>query len=69
MMMISSPTTIIRGVWKSEEELRPSRLQHCQDQPKYSEESKKPAETCCHLNFGEQPPANAGVKTSQGMKE
>ena len=45
--------------WKSEEELRPSKLHH---RPGYREESWRPEETCCHPDSNEQPSADTGVK-------
>ena len=45
--------------WKSEEELRPSRLQHCCNQLEYSEVSCRHEETCYHLVSSKRPPANA----------
>ena len=53
--------------WKSGDEFRPSRLQHCWNQPEYWEKSWKPKEICCHLESSEISPANAGVKNSQGV--
>ena len=50
---------------KKTEQYRP---QHCSDLLKYSEESWRSQETCCHLNFNESPTAKSGVKKSQGMK-
>ena len=54
-----------RKIWKSEEELRPSRILHCCNLPEYSEESWRPEETCCHSDSSERPSANADVKTQK----
>ena len=36
--------------WKSEDESRQSKLQHCWDWLEYWEESRRPEETCCNSN-------------------
>ena len=53
---------------KSEEESRPSRLQHCWDRPAYSEESWKSEKTCCHTYYSERSSANAGAKNALEVK-
>ena len=46
----------------SEEESRPSKLQHGWDWPEYWEKSWRPEETCCHSGSSERSPASACVK-------
>ena len=48
-----------------ENDLRPSKMQHCYDRPEYWEESWRLGETCCHSHSNEKPSANMGVKNSQ----
>ena len=45
--------------------MRPSKLQHYQDQTKYWEESWRLEETCCHSDSSGKLSANAGVKNYQ----
>ena len=52
--------------WKSEEELRSSKLWHCWEQPEYREESWRSEDSCSHSS--ERQPTNAGAKNSQGVK-
>ena len=44
---------------------RPSKQQHCWDQPEYSEESGSLEVTCSHSDSNEKPSTNAGMKNSQ----
>ena len=52
------------GNWRSEEESRQPRLQHCYDQLEYSEESWKPEDTCCPFDSSEKL-VKTGVKYFQ----
>ena len=52
---------------KTEEKLRPSRLQHYEDRPEYWEESWRLEETCCHSDSREGLSANAGLKNYPGI--
>ena len=45
--------------WKSEVELRPSKLQHSKDRPEYWEEFWRSEETCGHSDYSERQSANA----------
>ena len=46
--------------WKSEDESRLSKLQHCWDRLEYWEESWRLEKTCYHSDTRERPPALAG---------
>ena len=50
------------------EESKLSKLQHCWDQPEYSEKSWRPQKTCNYPDFKERPLTNSGVKNSQRPK-
>ena len=56
------------GDWKSwelEDMPRPSKLQHCWDQPEYQEESWWLEETWCYSDFSEKLSANVDANISQ----
>ena len=44
-------------------------IQNCWDHLKYLEESWRPNDTCCHLDFNERPLANTGGKNSWGTND
>ena len=56
-----------RKIYKSEDESRPSKQQHCWDQLEHWEESWRPEKACCHSDSCERPSANPNVKNSQGV--
>ena len=56
---------LIKKSWKSEDERRPSKLEHCWDRLEYWAESCKLEETCCLSDSSGKPFANAGVKNPQ----
>ena len=55
--------------WKSEDEQRPSKLQHffLLRRPVYWEEFWRPEETCYHSDSSERPSSNAGGKNFKGV--
>ena len=68
-MVMCALGTIPKDCVKRVEESEPSKPQHCWDQMEYWEESWRIEETCCHSDFNKSPPAIAGVKNSQKMKQ